>query len=87
MKIFNFSSLPDTVNYNGSTYRVNMGITTGMKNSGTPPDRIQTQLKLQGNHGILIKVLSRNLKGKTDLHGKLYQPSQWIFTKQPTSYV
>jgi len=31
---------------------------------------------------IVVKVLSSRLKDKTDLHGKPYQPSQWIFSKQ-----
>ena len=26
-----------------------------------------------------IKVLARNLRGKSDLHGKPYQPTVWLF--------
>jgi hypothetical protein len=28
-----------------------------------------------------IKVLSKNLRGKTDLYGKLYQPTIWLFVE------
>lgn len=27
----------------------------------------------------IVKVLSKNLKHRTDLHGKPYQPSMWLF--------
>ncbi len=31
----------------------------------------------------VIGVLSRNLKGKNDLHGRPYEPSMWLFTNKP----
>lgn len=33
-----------------------------------------------GQHQIMVKVLSRNLRGKTDFFGKVYQPTKHIFT-------
>lgn len=28
-----------------------------------------------------VKVLARNLRGKTDLHGNPYQPTEWLFVE------
>lgn len=30
-----------------------------------------------------VSVLPRNLRGKRDLHGKLYAPGEWIFCSLP----
>lgn len=40
----------------------------------------RARLKTFGVRTIVVKVLSRNLRGKNNLHGKKYEPSKWIFT-------
>lgn len=42
--------------------------------------RLKMDLKALGYKLIRVEVLSRNLKGKTDLHGNPYKPTEWIFT-------
>ena len=37
-------------------------------------------LRKEGRKAVLVNVMSKNLRGKTDLHGKPYQPTKWIFT-------
>ena len=39
-----------------------------------------TTLKMEGRKAILVNVLGINLKGRTDLWGKSYQPTKHIYT-------
>jgi len=80
MKTFKKSFLPDSIKYNNENYTLNSTISGGMNVSSTSPKKVIEALKTTGKKGILVEVLSNNLKGKTDLHGKLYQPSKFIFT-------
>lgn len=80
MKTFNRTWLQDSISYNGKEYTPNPFITTGYVLNNTHLSTIQAQLKLQGRSAILVKVLSTNLKGKTDLHGRPYQPTKHIYT-------
>jgi len=80
MKIFNRTSLPEQIKYNGEIYALNTTISAGMNQSSTPPAKVIEALRSTGKKGILVNVLSRNLKGVRDLHGKEYPPSKWIFT-------
>lgn len=80
MKTFNRTYLPDTINYNGQTYYRNVGMSGAMKADKTPLKTIAATLKQQGRKAVLVKVLSKNLKGKLDLHQKPYQPTEWLFT-------
>jgi len=42
-------------------------------------DGAAKELQANGNHVIVLSVLSKNLKGRTDLHGNPYKPTQWVF--------
>ncbi len=79
MKIFTRASLPSKIVYNGSIYVLDIDSTNVIYNGGYL-NKILPQSK-RGDK-IVVKVLSSRLKDKTDLHGKPYQPSQWIFSKQ-----
>jgi len=80
MKTFKKSFLPDSIKYNNEVYFLNSDISGSMKASETSPKKVLESLKTTGRKGILVEVLSTNLKGVTDLHGNLYKPSIWIFT-------
>ena len=80
MKTFNKNHLAEAIEYNGETYQPNRNISGSMVLNNTNLEFIKKKLRLQGRKCILVKVLSNNLKGKNDLHGKPYQPSQWIYT-------
>lgn len=80
MKTFNKSYLPETVIYNGVVYERNASITSAMSANNTPISTIRKTLKEEGRKMVLVNVLQRSLRGKTDLHGKPYQPTKWIFT-------
>lgn len=62
------TSLNTQLNYKGKTYIL---VSSKFASKDIDP------LELKGS--ILVKVLSHNLKGKLDLHGKPYQPTEWIF--------
>src|SRR5688500_17416347 len=80
MKSFNKKSLPESVSYKGLQYFLNTDITSAMKLNSTPHSTIVATLKAEGRKCVLVKVLSHNLKKSTDLHGKAYKPSEWIYT-------
>lgn len=42
----------------------------------------QKRAKEQGLKTRIVKVLSRNLRGRTDLHGLPYKPTEWLFIEQ-----
>lgn len=83
MKLFYKCNLPDFVKYNSRIYRNNRELTNQVR------DPFTFQIKhtglsdsLKGHKVILVHVLARNLRGKTDLHGNLYKGSTWVFTAQ-----
>ncbi|MEO7048971.1 MAG: hypothetical protein ABI091_26950 [Ferruginibacter sp.] len=80
MKTFKKSFLPDSITYNGEIYHCNGAISGAMSANNTKPSIIYKSLKWQNRKCVLVLVLSNNLKGKEDLHGKPYQPTKWIFT-------
>jgi len=80
MKQYNKNHLPQGIVYNGETYIVNAPISSAMNANNTPVNTIAATLKKEGRKAILVNVLSSNLKGRTNLHGKPYQPTKWIFT-------
>lgn len=86
MQIFNKYHLPETVIYKGETYYNNTDIKHAKELNKTSMQTILQTLKKEGRKMILVKVLSRNLRGKTDLHGKPYQPTEWIFTTNHPDY-
>ena len=82
MKTFKRTSLPDSVEVSGTELKVNIGLSHGLRENGTHPNKIAKELRKQGRKCALVLVLSKNLKGRTDLHGKQYEPSRWVFTEQ-----
>ncbi len=80
MKQYNKTYLPDAITYNGNEYKANARITSSMIANNTSVRVISETLKKEGRKMIVVNVLSKNLKGKTDLYGKPYQPNKHIFT-------
>ena len=80
MKQYSRTHLPDCIEYNGETYKVNIEISGAMRDNNTPVNAIAATLRKEGRKAVLVNVLSKNLRGKTDLHGRAYQPTKWIFT-------
>jgi len=53
------------------------------------PESTARRLEDRGDKVIVIRVLARNLKGKTDEHGKPYLPQLYVFhrsTKQDIAH-
>lgn len=75
-----YSYLPDTLQFNGRTYKQHIAASALIE----PKDfkKEKEQLKKQNYLVRTIQVLSRNLRGKTDLHHKPYKPTQWLFIHQ-----
>jgi len=70
MKSYSKSFLPDSIEYKGQTFKYNSEAT----------ERHRTGVTLVSRYHVLVKVLGRNLKGKTDLHGKPYKPNEYVFS-------
>jgi hypothetical protein len=84
MKTFSKTFLPDTVEYNGQIYLKDVFRSAALSAEQVRLSAIQDEVKKEGRKMILVNVLSKNLKGKTDLHGRPYQPTKWIFTTNNT---
>lgn len=80
MKTFSRTELPEEIIYNGATYKLNTNISYGVKTNNTSLKHISNEIRKQGRKAIAVKVLSKNLRGKKDLRGNLYNPSLFIFT-------
>lgn len=80
MKTFKKDHLPESITYNGKIFKYNAHVSGAMNANGTMPNSIERELKKQERSSVLVLVLSKNLKGRTDLHGNPYQPSKHIFT-------
>jgi hypothetical protein len=78
MKTILKTSLPDFVNYNGRRYT--RAVTLDKEFLIAHPETCRIALESMGKVVIMVKVLARNLRGKNDLGGKPYQPSQFLFT-------
>lgn len=72
MKEITRTSLPESVKYNGRTYVRDME-RSNKHTLGQPYDK---------DGCIKVNVLSRNLRGKLDLHHKPYQPTEWVFRQK-----
>ncbi len=66
MKKFSRCNLPESINYNGKTYIYLCG-------------KHENKDMYAGKKCVQVNVLSRILRGRTDLHGRLYKPSEFIF--------
>ena len=71
MKTITRANLPEQVKYNNKVYQFN-GELSG--------EYSVNKLTALPNDAIKVAVLSRRLRGKTDLHGNFYKPSIFIFT-------
>lgn len=80
MKTFNKSSLVERISYNGHTYTPNAHISATYSANRRSLPNILKDLNKGGRKAILVQVLGRNLRGKTDICGKPYQPTLWIYT-------
>ena len=80
MKTFKRTSLPEEIKYNGERYTHNATISGAMTASNTSPQKTIEAVKSTCKKAVLVEVLSRNLRRRTDLHGQPYKPSQFIFT-------
>jgi hypothetical protein len=67
-----YDYLPDTINIDGVILMPYVG--------GFNQREVVSICKNRKVKYRIIKVLSLNLRGKTDLHGQPYNPSQWVFT-------
>lgn len=66
MKIFSRCNLPESIKYNGKKYVYLCG-------------KHENKDIYIGKKCVQVNVLQRNLRGRTDLHGRLYKPSEFIF--------
>lgn len=80
MKTYSKTHLPKSIMYRGKELKMNSFISGAMNASDTKPDLIAKTLRQQGRIGVLVLVLSKNLKGVKDQHGKPYQPTKFIFS-------
>ena len=69
MKVFERSNLPETIKYNGFDYVYLCG-------------KHENREKYEGKKVIQVNILSRSLKGKTDLHGNPYKASEFIYIRK-----
>lgn len=73
MRLYNH--LPDSITEKNTTFKMLLGFSHIDK---------KTDLKLltNGKKFRTVHVLAKNLQGKTDLHGRLYEPSKWLYVEQ-----
>jgi len=72
MKTYNKTHCPDQIIYKGEVYKLNVDAT----------HRLREGQKLSSKYHIAVNVLSKNLKGRTDLHGNLYKPNTFIYSNE-----
>lgn len=83
MKTFKRTSLPREIKYNGKIFTRNNDLSNDLALGKTSIFKLSTLT--QPNPCILVEVLPAWLKGVSDLHGRPYKPTQWIFTAKNTS--
>lgn len=83
MKQYSKTYLPEVIKYNGENYYPNAAISSAMIANNTSLKTISATLKKEGRKCLCVNVLSKNLKGKTDLYRNPYKPMQHIFTTSP----
>jgi len=71
MKTFSKYELPDVIFYNKKTYKVNVSLSSDYM-LGNKPELPKG--------AILVNVLSKRLRGKTDIFRQPYTPTPFIFT-------
>lgn len=80
MRVFSKTSLPDAIVTMGEIYKLNISMSSAMHLNNTRINTISETLRKEGRKAVLVKVLQKNLKSRTDLHGKPYKPTEWIYT-------
>lgn len=70
MKSYNKTHCPEIIEYKGNNYKLDIDATHQFKEGA----------KLSTRNYVKVNVLSKNLKGRTDLHGNLYIPSVFIYS-------
>jgi len=80
MKQYNKTYLPDEITFNGESYKANGRISTAVMLNNTSLKTVQNTLKMEGRKMIVVNVMSKSLKGKSDLYGHPYKPNKHIFT-------
>lgn len=72
MKQYNKTHCPDSIEYNGEIYKMDIAATHEYREG----------VKLASSYHIRVNVLSKNLKGRTDLHGNLYKANIFIYSNE-----
>lgn len=78
MKTFNKTYLPSIIEYKGDFYKPETTLNS-LRLNFTTESQFLNRMKEENKKLIICNVLSKNLKGKRDLHGNLYQPNKWYF--------
>ena len=81
------SNLPDTIVKNGLTYVRNY-VYFYNKQLAVDLGNVKKQIEQAKQHGLkylTVKVLHRNLRGRTDLHNKPYQHHSYVFVAEKKS--
>lgn len=73
MKAFKRTVMPDSITHNNRIYKLDVE-KSHLFNNGKDFDETGC---------IILELHNRRLKGKTDLHGKAYQNSYWIYKAEP----
>lgn len=75
MKIY--SCLPNFIIEKGITFKMLTGVNIYSKKE------LKEIIKgLNGKRYRTVKVLAKNLRGRTDLHGRYYKPSVWLYVEE-----
>lgn len=74
MKIFKRAHLPSKIKYNGTIYKLDAEKSVNYSLNKVLPANTKF---------VMVQVLQPILRGRTDLHGKLYKPTIWIFCNYP----
>lgn len=77
MKTFNRTSLPESISYNGKIHKCDFKASAALSLGGVVS---WDAFGLCGKSVVYVKVLSKQVKGKTDLYGQPYKPTTWVFT-------
>ena len=80
MKVLKKDHLPEQIEYRNSIYKHNIALSGALNYAGRSIEFVEQQLKEQGQKGVVVSVLHKNLKGKLDLHNQPYQPRLAIYT-------
>jgi hypothetical protein len=78
MRTFKRTSLPETVNYNGENYTLDIKLTSLHH---VLPHEVELTALTQKKKIVTVEVMHKNLKGKNDYHGQPYKPNVWIFSR------